>query len=566
MRTSTPLCRTPPAAAHVPARVRYRKQPLRLRCLEDAQARLYTGVSVTILTLVCVTMLLISSGHSDNKMNDRDGFDSSNTPALRDMALGGVHLAASPPQADDDSADYEPKDRVMFVPGFGTPLEKQYAGLVMVNSLAQGQLFYWFFETRDEAKKTSPDTPIIMWLNGGPGASSMTGLMTEMGPYRIMADGKLVSHPQSWTNLGHMIFFDQPVGTGYSSVRDDNGHVSTQEEMAEQLYRALLGFYARHPEYRNNPLYVCGESYAGKYVPYISHYIHQQRQAPTPAPSTNDDSDDMDGFQVNLQGIAIGNGIMWPVLQTRSVPDFAIALGLIDLQEYERANVAISSCEEFHREGRHIDAFRVCQSVEDEHRKLNSSMPTEYGVGHPQIYKVAGIPFVYDVRKEKDEFGALTKVLSSYFNNDDVRRALNVPSGTPWNSVDGSAYGISETAPSLARHLLNDEMLDVPIDVFRDLLDNYQFLFYAGNMDGSSCNNLGISRMIDRLAWKGTVTYRSAPRKPWVVNGRTAGLAKTTGNMSYVVVTNSGHLVPTDQPDAALDMMRRFINGEPFFV
>ncbi|KAL4118196.1 hypothetical protein PRIC2_010523 [Phytophthora ramorum] len=244
----------------------------------------------------------------------------------------------------------------------------------------------------------------------------------------------------------------------------------------------------------------------------------------------------------------IGNGDMWPVLQTRSVPDFAIALGLIDSQQYEDANAQISVCEELHRQGRDVDAFRVCQSVTQ------------------KIYEAAGNPFIYDIRQTGNTFSDLSTLLSSYFNDDGVRRALNVPPGTPWLSVDGSTYGTSPSAPALVRHLLQDEMQDVPIDVFRDLLDNYKFLFYAGNMDGSLCNNLGIGRIIDRLAWKDTTKYRVAKRQPWMVDGRVAGLAKSAGNMSYVVVLNSGHLVPTDQPEASLDMMRRFVNNEPFLT
>jgi carboxypeptidase C (cathepsin A) len=171
---------------------------------------------------------------------------------------------------------------------------------------------------------------------------------------------------------------------------------------------------------------------------------------------------------------------------------------------------------------------------------------------------------VYDIRKTGNPFDELTVALTKYFNDDTVRRALNVPLGTPWQSIDGGSYGTSQAAPALVRHLQADEMLDIPIDTFRDLLDNYQFLFYAGNMDSSSCNNLGVGRIIDRLAWEGTSDYRVAQRRPWIVDGRVAGLAKSAGNMSYVVVTNAGHLVPTDQPEAALDMMRRFVTGQPF--
>ncbi|KAF1776449.1 Alpha/Beta hydrolase fold [Phytophthora cactorum] len=465
-----------------------------------------------------------------------------------------------------------PDDSVLFLPGFGAPREKQVRRenqnfallrgddtmggvflpvllpfwpfalicivVLVVLRLIDGPLLdYYVWYTR-APMQIDDRTPLLLWLNGGPGASSMTGLLTEMGPYRLTKERKLIPHEHSWTNIGHMLFFDQPVGTGYSSVRDDVGHVDTQEEGAEQLYRGLQGFFRRHPEYKHNPLYVCGESYAGKYAPSVSHYIHVKNSGPP----------DNDDVVINLTGVAIGNGDMWPVLQTRSVPDFAIALGLIDSQQYEDANAQISVCEELHRQGRDVDAFQVCQAVTQ------------------KIYEAAGNPFIYDIRQSSNTFTDLSTLLSSYFNDDAVRRALNVPPGTPWTSVDGSVYGTSSSAPALVSHLLQDEMLDVPINVFRDLLDNYKFLFYAGNMDGSLCNNLGVGRIIDRLAWTDTAKYRVAKRQPWMVDGQVAGLAKSAGNMSYVVVLNSGHLVPADQPEASLDMMRRFVNNEPFFT
>ncbi|TMW62082.1 hypothetical protein Poli38472_009575 [Pythium oligandrum] len=481
-----------------------------------------------IVLAVCLASIVLLAVHTSVSTPSLSSF----RPALKRQH--GVHF-----NLGDVALTKHDEDRVTYVPGFGAPLETQYAGLVNVNNIAIGKLFYWFFEAR---VPNTPQTPLILWLNGGPGASSMTGLLTEMGPYRITGDGKLIPHAHSWTQLGHMLFFDQPVGTGYSSVRDDVGYVKSQDEMAEQLYRGLQEFYARHPEYLENPVYVCGESYAGKYVPSISYYIHRRNQVLADKGTVDDE------VRINLVGIAVGNGIMWPVLQTRSVPDFAIALGLIDSQEYEKANVDISVCEEYHRQGRHVDAFQVCQAVTD------------------RIYKAAGNPFIYDIRKRGNAFDALTTTLSKYFNDDNVRRALNVPLGTPWNSIDGGSFGVSASAPALVRHLQEDEMLDVPIDVFRDLMDNYKFLFYAGNMDGSACNNLGVGRMIDRLAWKGTGDYRIATRRPWLVNDQVAGLTKSAGNMSYVVVMNAGHLVPTDQPEAALDMMRRFLGTVPYFV
>ncbi|ETV86045.1 hypothetical protein H257_02534 [Aphanomyces astaci] len=439
-----------------------------------------------------------------------------------------LSLRQDEPRAPKTSADHVP-----YLPRFGNVLEKQYAGLVTVNA-AEGNIFYWFFESR--TNPTSRDTPVIVWLNGGPGASSMTGLLTEMGPYRINSDGSLSRHPHSWTALGHMLFFDQPVGTGYTSAKNESGYVNSQLEMAEQLHVALTAFFTLHPEYASNPVVVAGESYAGKYVPHIAHYIH-------------DKNNQLDkSSAINLWGIAIGNGEMKPLLQTLSVPDYALALGLIDQEQFIQHRQSLDTCASLVQDGKLVEAFGVCQRTEDE------------------IYRQAGNPFIYDIRQQGNAFSALTKTLSTYFNLPETREALNIPPHTLWTSIDGSAYGDDPAAPSIARHLLNDEMVDVPDAILETLMNHYHVLFYAGNMDGSSCNHLGVSRVVDQLHWDGADEYHTASRRPWTVDGvgGVGGLAKQSGNVAVVVITNSGHLVPTDQPEASLDMMRRFLTQRSF--
>ena len=90
-------------------------------------------------------------------------------------------------------------------------------------------------------------------------------------------------------------------------------------------------------------------------------------------------------------------------------------------------------------------------------------------------------------------------------------------------------------------------------------------LFYAGNMDGSSCNHIGVSRVVAEIDWHGKEAYNAADRGIWKVSGNVAGFATSHGHLTFAVVTNSGHLVPTDQPEHALDMVTRFIAGEPFY-
>ena len=61
-----------------------------------------------------------------------------------------------------------------------------YAGLVVVDELKKNDLFYWFFQSQSaKGGGNIGDIPLVIWLNGGPGASSLAGLFLENGPFNI---------------------------------------------------------------------------------------------------------------------------------------------------------------------------------------------------------------------------------------------------------------------------------------------------------------------------------------------------------------------------------------------
>lgn len=105
----------------------------------------------------------------------------------------------------------------------------------MTDTTENGFLFFWLHESQGH-----PDDPIVIWLSGGPGCSSLLGMMFEIGPCLLDPTGNsntLQVNPYSWNKAAHVLFVEQPVETGFSysashaMVEDENVGV-TQEMRA----------------------------------------------------------------------------------------------------------------------------------------------------------------------------------------------------------------------------------------------------------------------------------------------------------------------------------------------
>lgn len=159
------------------------------------------------------------------------------------LAIGGAMLASTVDGVQNSGA--------------GAPKDNTW-GYVDVRTGAH--MFYWLYYSKAPVNRYV-DRPLVIWLQGGPGASSCGhGNFEEIGPL----DVNLNERNFTWVKDMNVLFIDNPVGSGYSFV--DNLNLLTREnkQISNDLVAFMRVFMAKHPEFQSVPLYIFSESYGGK--------------------------------------------------------------------------------------------------------------------------------------------------------------------------------------------------------------------------------------------------------------------------------------------------------------
>ncbi|KAF5789942.1 putative carboxypeptidase D [Helianthus annuus] len=252
-----------------------------------------------MIKLVAIFCLLTLFGLSNADIQANKLFEllkskrSRNTPVLNTLTLLNEATDEYTPVYIAPQDGLAQLDKILALPGQPEGVNlNQYSGYVTVNPNAGRALFYYFVESPTD----SSTKPLVLWLNGGPGCSSMMGAMTELGPFRINSDGKtLFMNDYAWSNVANMLFLESPAGVGfsYSNTTSDYDR-SGDKNTADDAYVFLVNWLERFPQYKTRDFYITGESYAGHYVPQLAYAILLNNK------KTNQTI-------INIKGIAIGN-------------------------------------------------------------------------------------------------------------------------------------------------------------------------------------------------------------------------------------------------------------------
>ncbi|CAN8252078.1 unnamed protein product [Cochlearia groenlandica] len=471
-------------------------------------------------------------------------------------SLLGSSLATKPCSNGDDKGCFRSRilaaqraDRVTELPGQPPVKFRQYAGYVTVNETHGRALFYWFFEATQNPNKK----PLLLWLNGGPGCSSVGfGASEELGPFFPQNSTKpnLKLNPYSWNKAANLLFLESPVGVGFSYTNTSSDISQLGDTVtASDSYNFLVNWFKRFPQYKSHDFYIAGESYAGHYVPQLSELIYNQNKIASKR------------YFINLKGLMIGNALLDDETDQKGMIDYAYDHAVISDNLYKRANQHCDfKLEHVSKEcndalDEYFDVYKILDMyslyspkcvLANDNSSVSHSLPGNRPFpGAKGIFRPRLISQNEGWRRMAAGYDpCASEYTEDYMNRKDVQQALhaNVTNlSYPWTHCSNSISFWSDAPASMLPTLRTLVSAGLRVWVF------------SGDTDGRipvtatrySLKKLGLKTVQD---WT-----------PWYTKQQVGGWTVEYDGLMFVTVRGAGHQVPTFKPREALQLVNHFL-------
>ncbi|KAK2016853.1 serine carboxypeptidase [Colletotrichum eremochloae] len=486
-----------------------------------------------------------------------------------------------------------------------TPGVKSYAGYVRlppgtlddIDGEAQDypvNTFFWFFE----ARKAPENAPLAIWLNGGPGGSSLMGLLEENGPCFVNEDSKTTRlNPWSWNNEVNLLYIDQPTQVGFSYDTPTNvsihegedpelGHgmhmfptdfsdgvpqanytyrygtassqklshtSNTTAHAAHALWHFAQTWFFEFPGYKpvDDRISLWAESYGGHYAPGIFQHFQTQNEL-----IQNGSSPEKNAQFIHLDTLGIVNGLIdlaiqgeawisFPYNNTYGIQAFNQSIHDQLMHNWTRPNGCrdqILDCQKALREhgpflanGVKKNVTQICgQSFQDCTKAPELYQTMPDGKGW------------YDIAHDRyDPFPA--PHLYGYLTEGEVLSSLGVP------------VNYTESAGAVGRGF--SQTFDMVLGGFSEsigyLLDKgVKVHMMYGDRD-YACNWVGGEKASLAIPYSRSLDFANAGYAPLVTPDGVTGMTRQFGNYSFSRVYQAGHEVPSYQPVTAYEIFMR---------
>lgn len=443
---------------------------------------------------------------------------------------------------------------IVFIYSSSTKIKDLFNG-IYTNDIFSGylntgnsnhKLFYIFTPSQSEI----PDKdPLVLWLHGGPGCSSLEAFLMEAGPVVTEKFGNNFKlNKYAWNKDANIIFLESPAGVGYSINKDEPYHFDDLTVANENL-NAFINFFEDFPQYKENIVYLAGASYSGVVIPFFIKAYYEQN-----------------AFKCNLKGVFIGNGLTsFDFDEERAMIHFGYGHGIVGyelMQEYERncphIDFYLHSYENITNIINPQKVSKRCNNIREEIKQCFEGNDL-FGIYHRCeisnniINQESLIKSIYSKIKDgkEEEISILPNYckddyyIQNFLNQEEIKKKLGLEEKTKeWVSCSGK---VSENYEFSESFLLYSQYL---------IKNNLRIWHLSGDAD-SCIPTFGTMKWIENLGLSIKTEW-----KQWHYGNQVAGFVQEYNGFTFLTVKGAGHIIPLDKREACYIAFQSFLKGE----
>ncbi|KAK5737558.1 hypothetical protein LTR17_006605 [Elasticomyces elasticus] len=525
-----------------------------------------------ILRFVSTLLVAVSAIRLD-EIARRGGY---NEQTLKDweLRLRGLdhgNASSSKRYYNDQTKDYFVKSLPEIPQNFMTEM---YSGLIPIDENDPSRALFFVFQPRIG----DPVDEITIWLNGGPGCSSLEGFFQENGYSEAVQRAKIVRNTlliaTSQLGMGTARSRDQPVWVAdtvehlmasrseepslssanfYSvdagwSNRIGTPNATNEEDIAADFVKFFKNFETLFG-IENYQIYVTGESYAGRYVPYISNAMLEEQ----------------DECYFNLSGALMYDPCIGKFDYQNEVYTLPFIEHNNNILGYNKSYLAhLAQADEACGYAEYRRDWMQFPPVEHQPPQYpDNSTAEECGLwesAYNEAYRVNPCFNVYEPNLQcpllSDPLGFPTDLqfvspgLPVYFNRTDVKKAMHAPMNVTWSECNGGVFladdgnggGPGSGGPEAYGDTSPDPIQGVLPKV---IAATNRVLVANGDLDMEILTNATLLA-IQNMTWNGKLGFQKRPSKPIVID-----LPDLMYNATFVANGDEG----MDEPQGTMGMV-----------
>lgn len=265
------------------------------------------------------------------------------------------------------------------------------------------KIFYLFVIS----KEIKYSNNLIIWINGGPGNSSLYNAFHDNGPF-LLNDNKVLLKNRSWTNAANIIYLDFPLGTGYSTI-DYNEEIENKlsKKSISESFNSFVNIFLNTILNKEkliekiDKVILAGEGEAGLFLPSLllsyNNYV-----------LSNDNNNNNDIY-LNKNYLIKHLILLSPVVDKR-------------MQNYNRINLidGLGIVNETEKQT-YYSLLSLCNfKSNDDINQLRCPEAEEF------LKNITGYSSIYDIRYPSYHYDRYEQLIDSYISDLDVLVSLNI--------------------------------------------------------------------------------------------------------------------------------------------